>query len=191
MTANPVVLILGAGSNIGASVATKFSSNGYKVALVSRSGTGSKTAEGYLSLKADLTQPDAIPPVFEAVKAEFNVAPIVVVYNAYSMEFIPKDGSIFSISAEKFQSDLVVNSVTSYVAAQQAVTAWKSLPEETQKTFIYTGNYLDTTVASVPDWLNLGVGKGASAYWVGLADILHAEKGIRQVFQHYAQTNGF
>jgi len=49
MAASPVALILGAGPRIGASVTEKFTSNGYQVAVASRSGTGTKTAEGVLS----------------------------------------------------------------------------------------------------------------------------------------------
>jgi len=70
-----VVLILGAGPRVGASVAEKFASKGYKVALASRKGTGSKTAEGFLSLKADFSKPESIPALFDAVKSEFQTAP--------------------------------------------------------------------------------------------------------------------
>ena len=80
--ANPAALILGAGSNIGASTARKFASLGYNVAIVSRSGTGAKTAQGFLSLKADFTNPGSIPAVFDAVQSEFKAPPCVVVYNA-------------------------------------------------------------------------------------------------------------
>lgn len=48
--ANSVVLILGAGPRIGATVAEKFARNGYKVAVASRTGSGTRTANGYLPI---------------------------------------------------------------------------------------------------------------------------------------------
>jgi hypothetical protein len=100
MAANPVVLILGAGPRIGASVAEKFASNGYKVAVASRSGSGIKTANGFLSLKADFTKPDSIPALFDAVKTEFHTSPSVVVYNAAALTNPPHKDSFFRFSGE-------------------------------------------------------------------------------------------
>ncbi|KAF5656296.1 short-chain dehydrogenase reductase SDR [Fusarium circinatum] len=54
MASTLVALILGAGPRVGAGVAKEFSKIGYKVALVSKSGSNSTTSEGYLSLRADL-----------------------------------------------------------------------------------------------------------------------------------------
>jgi NAD(P)-dependent dehydrogenase (short-subunit alcohol dehydrogenase family) len=96
MATNPVVLILGAGPRIGASVTEKFARDGYKVAIVSRNGSGTKTAEGVLSLKADFTKPDTIPALFDAVKAEFHSFPSVVIYNAGALTSPPAKDSMFS-----------------------------------------------------------------------------------------------
>jgi NAD(P)-dependent dehydrogenase (short-subunit alcohol dehydrogenase family) len=181
MTANRVILILGSGPKVGASVAANFASNGYKVAVASRSGTGSKTAEGYLSLKADLFTPASVPPLFAAIQAEFHTAPSVVVYNAAALTVPPVADSLFSVPAEKFDADLNINSITPYVAAQQAVGGWASLPNETPKTFIYTGNILNRTILPRAVFLTAGAGKSAAAYWVGLADTLYGADGYRQV----------
>lgn len=174
-----VVLILGAGPRVGASVAQKFASNGYKVAIASRSGTGSKTTEGFLSLKADFTKPDSVPALFDAVKTEFKTAPSVVVYNAAALTNPPDKDSIFSIPSESVVSDLNVNTVSPYVAAQQAVIGWATLPKEAKKTFIYTGNILNVSVVPVPLMLDLGMGKSASAFWVGVADTVYSSQGFR------------
>jgi NAD(P)-dependent dehydrogenase (short-subunit alcohol dehydrogenase family) len=182
MATSPVALILGAGPRVGASVAESFASKGYKVAIVSRKGTGSKTAEGYLSLSADFAKPESIPALFEKVKAEFKAAPSVVVYNAATLTAPPEEGNVLSVPAEAVASDLNVNTVTPYVAAQQAVSAWKTLPEDTKKTFIYTGNTLNVKLMPVPMLVNLAMGKSASAAWVGLADTLYSPQGIRYVF---------
>lgn len=178
MTTKPVVLILGAGARIGASVAKSFSSNGYNVAIASRSG--GKGAEGaYLSLIADFTVPDSVPGLFNTVKAEFKTAPSVVVYNAAALTNPPEKDAIFSVSSTSVISDLNVNVVSAYVAAQEAVKGFEILPQGTKKTFIYTGNILNLSIIPVPLMMDLGMGKSASAYWIGLADVLYSAKGIR------------
>ena len=179
MAANPVVLILGAGPRIGASVAERFANNGYKVAIASRSGSGTKTAKGFLSLKADFTNPDSIPALFDAVKTEFHTSPSVVVYNAAALTNPPDKDSIFSISTESVVLDLSVNTISPYVAAQQAVSGWETLSKETKKTFIYTGNILNVSIVPMPLMLDLGMGKSASAFWVGVADATYSAKGLR------------
>lgn len=179
MAANPVVLILGAGPRIGASVAERFASYGYKVAVVSRSGSGTKTAEGVLSLQADFTKPDSIPALFDTVKTEFYASPSVVIYNAAALTNPPGKDSIFSTSAESVGSDLNVNVISPYVAAQQAVSGWETLPKETMKTFIYTGNIMNVSIVPTPMMLTLGMGKSASAFWIGLADAMYSAQGFR------------
>lgn len=176
MTTKSVVLILGAGPRVGSSVAAKFASSGYHVAVASRSGA---QTPGYLSLKADFANPDSIPALFKAVKAEFKAAPSVVIYNAAALTAPLDEKSALSIPAATFAADLNVNTVSAYVAAQQAVLGWETLPEGAKKTFIYTGNILNTTVMPVPLMLDLGVGKAASAYWVGVADGTYASRGYR------------
>jgi NAD(P)-dependent dehydrogenase (short-subunit alcohol dehydrogenase family) len=179
MAANPVVLILGAGPRIGASVAEKFASNGYQVAVASRSGSGTRTAQGFLSLKADFTKPDSIPALFDAVKIEFHTSPSVVVYNAAALTNPHDKDSVFSISAESVALDLNVNTISPYVAAQQAVSGWEILPKEIKKTFIYTGNIMNVSIVPMPLMMDLGMGKSASAFWIGLADATFSARGFR------------
>jgi NAD(P)-dependent dehydrogenase (short-subunit alcohol dehydrogenase family) len=178
MAAKQVLLILGAGPRIGTSVASKFASNGYEVAIASRSGTGSKTTDGYLSLKADFALPNSIPALFEAVKAEFHAAPSVIVYNAGGLTPPGKD-SVLSISAESLTKDFNINTISPYVAAHQAIIGWETLPKETKKSFIYTGNILNTSILPVPMFMDLGMGKSASAYWIGVADATYSAQGFR------------
>ncbi|KAF3762277.1 hypothetical protein M406DRAFT_347430 [Cryphonectria parasitica EP155] len=185
-----VVLILGAGPRIGASVAETFASNGYKVAIASRKGTGAKTAEGYLSIQADFTNPESIPAVFDTVKAAFSAAPSVVVYNAPALTPPPDSNSIFSIPAARFESDLKVNTVSAYVAAQQAVIGWETLSKDIKKTFIYTGNIQNVAILPVPLLVDLGVGKSASAYWLGVADATSAAKGYRFFYADERTADG-
>ncbi|KAH9909145.1 hypothetical protein F4778DRAFT_715507 [Xylariomycetidae sp. FL2044] len=179
MSPKPAALILGAGPRVGASVAEKFAGRGYNVAIVSRTGKGVEADKGFLSLTADFAKPDSIPALFDAVKSEFGTAPSVIVYNAAALTPPPVQDSVLSVPAESVVSDLNVNTVSPYVAAQQAVRAWETLPKETKKVFIYTGNFLNTTIIPVPVFLNLGLGKSASAFWVGMADALYKARGYR------------
>lgn len=178
MSSSPVILILGSGPRVGAATAERFAAAGYSVAVASRSASGGQTAEGYLSVKTDLSKPSSITAVFGAVKAEFGSPPSVVVYNAAALTPPPGD-TLFSIPAEKFAADLNINTVSAYAAAQEAVKGWESLPEGAKKVFIYTGNMQNKVVLPMPMMLNLGVGKSASAYWVGTADALYANRGYR------------
>ncbi|KAK5636716.1 hypothetical protein RRF57_012428 [Xylaria bambusicola] len=179
MAATPVALILGSGPRVGASVAQKFASSGYKVAVTSRNATGGKTAEGFLSLKADLSKPDTVPALFDAVKAEFQSPPTVVVYNAAALTPPPEEGAPLSIPTESFTSDLNINTVSPYVAAQQAIAGWETLPKGTKTAFIFTGNILNTAVKPVPVFTTLGVGKSAAAFWIGVADAAYSARGYR------------
>ncbi|KAL4942183.1 hypothetical protein BDV06DRAFT_235578 [Aspergillus oleicola] len=186
----PIALILGAGARVGASVASTFAAKGYAIATASRSGTGSKTSEGYLSLKTDFTDPTSITPLFDAVKSTFGAAPSVVVYNAASLTPPPDSESVLSIPSERFVSDLNVNTVTPYIVAQTAVKGWASLPGDMKKTFIYTGNLLNTAVWPVPLYLDLGVGKSASAFWIGSADMNYQTQGYRFFYADERDQDG-
>lgn len=179
MAATPLALILGAGPRVGASVAKSLAAEGYKIAVVSRKASPVEDSKGYLYFQADFTKPETVPMLFEQVTKQAGTAPSVVVYNAAALTPSGEQGSPLSIPAASFISDLNINTVTPYMAAQEAMKGWKTLPEDQLKTFIYTGNKLNTVVKPVPLFLTLGVGKAASAYWVGTADSAYAANKYR------------
>jgi NAD(P)-dependent dehydrogenase (short-subunit alcohol dehydrogenase family) len=78
MSSPKVLLLLGAGANIGASVARTFAANGYKVALASRTSRNHDAAN--LHVQADLSDPSSLVSVFQKVERELGT-PSVVVYN--------------------------------------------------------------------------------------------------------------
>jgi NAD(P)-dependent dehydrogenase (short-subunit alcohol dehydrogenase family) len=126
MSSKPVALILGSGPRVGAAVAKQFANTGYLVAIASRKATEGKSAEGYLSVKADFSNPLSIPAVFNAVKAEFHSAPSIIIYNAAG--FTPPAGDdLFSIPVESLAANLNTNTVSVYAAAQEAVKGWETL----------------------------------------------------------------
>ena len=178
MSSKPVVLILGSGPRVGAAVAKQFANTGYLVAVASRKATVDKTAEGYLSVKADLSNPSSVPTVFDAVKAEFQNAPSVVVYNAAALT-PPVGDDLFSISTESLAANLNTNTVSVYAAAQEAVKGWETLPKDAKKVFIYTGNKQNTGIGPILLTVTLGIGKSASAYLIGAADTQYSNIGYR------------
>ena len=85
MSSSPVILILGAGPNIGQHVAQAFAAKGYKIALTSRKAKDESTGE-QLNISSDLSDPKSVVDVFSKVKETLGL-PSVVVYNgqcAYS-----------------------------------------------------------------------------------------------------------
>lgn len=82
----PVLLIFGAGANIGQGVAKAFAAQGYSVATTSRSEKTPAPADGIdLHIKSDLVDSSSIPGVFEQVRRVLGQAPSVVVYNGESL----------------------------------------------------------------------------------------------------------
>lgn len=179
MSTKPVILILGSGPRIGTSIAAGFAAAGYNVAITSRKGTNTFNEAGHLHLQADFTDPGSVPSAFAAVQTHFSAPPAVVVYNAAALTPPPDKDNLLSISASAVSNDLNVNVVSAYVAAQEAIKGWASLPPDVKKTYIYTGNAQASMILPVPMMLNLGMGKAASAYWIGQTDQTFREKGYR------------
>ncbi|KAK0716784.1 hypothetical protein B0T26DRAFT_853394 [Lasiosphaeria miniovina] len=190
MSTKPVALILGAGPRVGSAVANKLASSGYAVAVASRKGTDSRSKEGFFAVKIDLSQPTSVKTAFDAVKTEFGAPPSLVVYNAATFTAPPVEGSILSIPAERVASDLNVNTVSPFAAAQQAVEGWATLPKDAAKVFIYTGNVQNTKIVPVPLTVTLGVGKSAASYWLGMADNTYSAQNYRFFYADERNVDG-
>lgn len=77
---SPVVLILGAGPNIGQAVTRTFASKGYKVAIAARSLKEADSTENQLNIPSDFSKTDDVVNAFTKVKKLFGI-PSVVIYN--------------------------------------------------------------------------------------------------------------
>ena len=75
-----VAVVFGYGPNVGVHVARAFKDKGYQVAVVSRSDRHSQDAKDYLQIRADMSNPLTVKPVFDKVVKELG-HPSVVVYN--------------------------------------------------------------------------------------------------------------
>jgi hypothetical protein len=78
---------------------------------------------------------------------------------------------------------LNVNTTSAFVAAQQAVLGFEQLPASASKTFIFTGNALNTTVMA-PLMLG-GIGKSATAHMIHSAAAAYADKGYKWVLMFF------
>jgi NAD(P)-dependent dehydrogenase (short-subunit alcohol dehydrogenase family) len=197
MSHQKVILVLGSGANIGRHVARAFTAKGYKVALASRSLKDKESEPGQVHFPIDLSDPASVPNLFSEVTEKLG-SPSVVVYNGEYMclhstrlcvDMItaaaatandPED--TFSISLNDFIKDLNINTTSPFAAAKAAVSGFSQLPESASKTFIYTGNVLNTDTTIGP-LMSLGVGKSATAHMIHSAATVYADRGFRYVSQ--------
>jgi len=82
-----------------------------------------------------------------------------------------------AVSLDAFTRDLNVNTTSVFAAAQQAVQAFKELPESASRTFIYTGNILNEV--PMVALMDNGIGKTATAHLLQIAAQTYADKGYK------------
>jgi hypothetical protein len=82
-----------------------------------------------------------------------------------------------SLPLADFIHDTNINTTSAFAAAQQAVLSFDQLPESASRTFIYTGNILNTTI--MPPLLDLGVGKAATAHIIQSAASAYSNRGYK------------
>lgn len=82
-----------------------------------------------------------------------------------------------SLQLADFNKDFNINTVSAFVAAQQAATGFAQLPDSAAKTFIYTGNIQNTSI--IPPLLDLGVGKAATAHIIQSAAAAYKDRGYK------------
>ncbi|KAJ9605952.1 hypothetical protein H2200_009801 [Cladophialophora chaetospira] len=183
---SPVVLILGAGPNIGQSVARKFASQGYKVGIAARSLKEADSTDSQLNIPADFYKPDDVVNAFTKVKKVFGT-PSVVVFNVSVATFTPADDP-FAISLADLNRDATVNISSFFVAAQQAVSGFAELPASASRTFIATGNVLN--VAIIPKFMSQGVGKSAAASMIWSASAAYKDRGYKFYYADERKADG-
>ena len=77
---SPVILILGAGPNIGQNVGRAFAAKGYRVALAARKASEAHNTADEIHIQSDFTDSGAVVNAFSKVKSLLGI-PSVVVYN--------------------------------------------------------------------------------------------------------------
>ncbi|KAK9368046.1 hypothetical protein V1509DRAFT_609954 [Lipomyces kononenkoae] len=185
--ASPVILILGAGPNIGRHVGEAFAAKGYKVALTARRLSEADSTADQLNISADLSDPNNVITAFAKVKSKFGT-PSVVVYNASAGTPNPPADPV-SIPLATFARDLTINTTSAFVAAQQAVQGFSELPDSASRTFIYTGNILNTEFV-IPPLLDSGVGKSATAHIIHSAATAYKDRGFKFYYADERKADG-
>ncbi|KAK9243407.1 putative short-chain dehydrogenase [Lipomyces tetrasporus] len=185
-SSSPIILILGAGPNIGQGVARAFAAKGYQVALASRRANEAHNAGNEVHIQSDFSDPNSIVNVFAKVKASLGI-PSVVVYNASAATRNPPNDPL-SLSLADFNHDLTINTVSPFVAAQQAAIGFAQLPNSASRTFIYTGNITNTNVIS--PLMDLGVGKSATAHIIQSAAAAYKNRGFKFYYGDERNADG-
>lgn len=181
-----ILLILGSGGNIGASTASKFAANGFKVALAARSLVTGTSPEGYHTFKFDAADPSSVKSTFEAVRAALGT-PNVVLFNAAA--HIP-NADPFGVPLEEFTKSLNINTTSAYAAAGEALKGLDALKLAGEDlTFLYTGNGLNT-VKPFASTLVLGVGKSASAHFIKIGANEFGPKGAKFYYVDERTSDG-
>ncbi|CAI0650824.1 unnamed protein product [Colletotrichum noveboracense] len=168
---SPVVLILGAGPKVGIPAAKAFASKGYKVAIAARSLDEADSTDEQLNIKSDFANPEDVSSTTVPGAATFS-----------------PPGDPFAISLDSFQRDMTVNNTSVFVAAQQAVLGFADLPVNAPRTFFFTGNILNVT--ALPQFLESGAGKSASAHMMMAAAAEYKEKGFKFYYIDERKADG-
>jgi NAD(P)-dependent dehydrogenase (short-subunit alcohol dehydrogenase family) len=100
---SPVVLILGAGPNIGQALVRIFASKGYKVALAARSLKEADSTDNQLNIPSDFSKTDDVVNAFTKVKKVFGI-PSVVIYNGKPW-LVPEDAFEFLLKIRSQRLD--------------------------------------------------------------------------------------
>lgn len=79
-----------------------------------------------------------------------------------------------------FIKDMNVNTTSVFVAAQQAAQGFEELSDSAAKTFIYTGNALNSMV--ITPLLTGGMGKSATAHLIRVAAETYGDHGYKYVY---------
>jgi len=186
MSFTRVVLVIGAGPRVGRSVASKFASNGYKVALAARSLSEGVSPEGYLNIKTDLSDPNCVPSMFQSVETALGI-PNIVVFNGANRLTTPPDDPL-SASLELISAARTVGFDSAYIATKEALRGFKILPTSTPTAFIYTGNTLNQI--AIPGVMPFALGKVAAAMLVEYAANAYGKDGYRFYYTDERQPDG-
>lgn len=102
------------------------------------------------------------------------------------MTATPPDDPL-SLPLADFTRGTTITTTSAFVAAQQAALGFAQLPDSASRTFIYTGNILNTI--SLPSILGLGVGKSGAAHIIQSAAAAYKDRGYKystlpRLYQH-------
>ena len=125
-----VVLITGAGSGIGRATALAFLRDGFRVALAGRNeqklrkvaeDSGTEAGERALAVTADVTRPEDVRALFDAVRARFGRLDVLFNNAGVNAPLVP----IEDIAYEQWREVLDTNLTGAFLCTQQAFRVMK------------------------------------------------------------------
>ncbi|SFB59047.1 short chain dehydrogenase [Cohnella sp. OV330] len=172
----PLLVVVGAGAGVSASVAKKFGSEGFKIALIARRTASlaalaeELTGQGIeaFAVEADATVPAAVEEAFARIRASFG-EPSALLYNAAAIT----RSTVSSLDEQQLIDDFKVNVVGALTSVKQVVP---SFVERKQGTILVTGGGL--AISPNPAYASLSIGKaGVRSLVYSLAEEL-APQGV-------------
>lgn len=161
-------------------VASKLASNGFHVALGSRSESVSIESKSMTSIKVDVSKPAQVSAAFQEVERTFGAPANVVIYNVAAFSSLPNKGEPFSLPYEQFTSDFTAGALGAYSTLQHTVEAFKRVEDDKPKVFIATSNFLGTSQKPSIAYFGVGSQKRTLAYYVqGANEAYGASRGFR------------
>ncbi|AFC28435.1 SDR family NAD(P)-dependent oxidoreductase [Paenibacillus mucilaginosus] len=160
MSHKPLLVIVGSGPGVSASIAKKFGSNGFRVILISRTESSlQRSLESLRQLQieshgitADASDPDSLKTAFKQIKDSFGTTDVLV-YNA--AHIVP--GDPLSLTEQQLIEDFKVNTVGALTSAQQVIP---DMVERKQGTLFFTGGSI--ALNPNPLYTSLSIGKAAT-----------------------------
>ncbi|KAF8153978.1 hypothetical protein B0H34DRAFT_719881 [Crassisporium funariophilum] len=190
-SSNLVAFILGAGTNIGASVAATLRENGYRVALGSRNPKPDTDNhdQSYFHVKVDVQRPESITSAFESVVNKLG--PVnVVIYNAASFIAPPVANDPLSLSAEAVYDSASIG-LGAFTAAKEALASFRNeVHRNHPKAFIATGNLLPFDIYASPAYFTLGLQKAVETRLIATSAKAYESEGIRFYFATLVSKEG-
>ncbi|KAG9017469.1 hypothetical protein FRB90_001186 [Tulasnella sp. 427] len=191
-----VAFIVGFGKGVGSAVAAKFKSEGFKVAVASRSLVPEEVekSHGYVGVKLDVSRPEQVAAAFERVEKALGPANVVI-YNASAFASAPGGkADPLSLAREDFLQGVSVGGIGAFYVAQHANNGFKRL-EKTPDTppsraFIATGNALPWVDPPLPNLLGLSSGKKVLANVVESCALVYAQTGKRFYYAYEVSPRG-
>jgi len=143
---------------VGSAVASKFKSEGFSVAVASRSLKPDEVKkDGYLGINLDMARPQDVARAFSQVENALGPASVVV-YNVAAFAAAPGGRSDpLSLSFDEFSYGASVSGLNAYEVAVHANKGFEKLPDTLSRTFIATGNIMPWSAP--PHMLGLSSGK--------------------------------
>ncbi|KAH8804516.1 hypothetical protein F5884DRAFT_884042 [Xylogone sp. PMI_703] len=167
MSAAPIILIDGAGPNIGQSIGRAFAVKGYKVALAFWSAKDAQNTADQVHIAADFSDSNGVVSAF--ANPDSGAATLNPLNDPLN--------DPLALPLADFNKDFQINTISRFVAAQQAVQGFAQLPASASRTFIYTRNIPNTTI--IPPLMDLGVGKSATAHLIQNAANGYKDRGYK------------